>query len=137
MLARLLPKAKRISDNMRTCLLTLPIASALITSILIDSQQSYGQNTSPQAMDNVAGTITGAVRAKTADQKNSHMFVTAIPAGYRDWMLISVAHEEGNLNDIRAILGNDIVRLCKDKSFHFGRSCRHYDTAMTTQESIF
>lgn len=30
-----------------------------------------------------------------------------IPVGYRDWKLISVAHEEGNLNDIRAILGND------------------------------
>jgi hypothetical protein len=29
--------------------------------------------------------------------------------GYRDWKLISVAHEEGNLNDIRAILGNDIA----------------------------
>jgi hypothetical protein len=32
-----------------------------------------------------------------------------IPPGYRDWKLISVAHEEGNLNDIRAILGNDIA----------------------------
>ena len=30
-----------------------------------------------------------------------------------------------------------VVRLCKDKSFHFGRSWRHYDTVMTTQESIF
>jgi hypothetical protein len=30
-----------------------------------------------------------------------------IPAGYRDWRLISVAHEEGNLNDLRAIPGND------------------------------
>jgi len=30
-----------------------------------------------------------------------------IPAGYRDWRLISVAHEEGGLNDLRAILGND------------------------------
>src|SRR5262245_25160920 len=29
--------------------------------------------------------------------------------GYRDWRLISVAHEEGNLNDLRAILGNDIA----------------------------
>ena len=29
--------------------------------------------------------------------------------GYRDWKLISVAHEAGNLNDIRAILGNDIA----------------------------
>lgn len=30
-----------------------------------------------------------------------------LPPGYRDWRLISVAHEEGNLNDLRAILGND------------------------------
>ena len=32
-----------------------------------------------------------------------------IPLGYRDWRLISVAHEEGNLNDLRAVLGNDIA----------------------------
>ena len=31
------------------------------------------------------------------------------PPGYRDWRLISVAHEAGNLNDFRAILGNDIA----------------------------
>jgi len=30
-----------------------------------------------------------------------------IPPGYRDWKFISVAHEEGELNDIRVILGND------------------------------
>jgi hypothetical protein len=35
------------------------------------------------------------------------IFVTRVPPGYRDWRLISVAHEEGDLNDIRAILGND------------------------------
>jgi hypothetical protein len=29
------------------------------------------------------------------------------PPGYRGWSLISVAHEEGKLNDLRAILGND------------------------------
>jgi|SRR5580704_6104347 hypothetical protein len=32
-----------------------------------------------------------------------------IPAGYRDWKLISVAHEEGNFNDLRAQLGNDVA----------------------------
>lgn len=32
---------------------------------------------------------------------------TKLPFGYRDWRLVSVAHEEGNLNDLRAILGND------------------------------
>jgi Cytochrome P460 len=31
------------------------------------------------------------------------------PPGYRDWRLISVAHEEGKLNDLRAILGNDVA----------------------------
>src|SRR5580658_6919137 len=33
------------------------------------------------------------------------IFGIKIPLGYRDWKLISVAHEEGNLNDLRALLG--------------------------------
>ena len=37
------------------------------------------------------------------------IFVTEIPPGYRDWRLISVAQEGGDLNDIRAILGNDVA----------------------------
>ena len=44
-----------------------------------------------------------------AHDDESPSFVTAIPPGYRDWRLISVAHEGGELNDIRAILGNDIA----------------------------
>jgi putative ABC transport system permease protein len=42
-----------------------------------------------------------------ADGEAAPIFVTKIPPGYRDWRLMSVAHEEGELNDIRAILGND------------------------------
>jgi hypothetical protein len=42
-----------------------------------------------------------------ADGEAAPVFVKEIPPGYRDWRLISVAHEEGNLNDLRAILGND------------------------------
>jgi len=37
------------------------------------------------------------------------VFGITIPPGYRDWRLISVAHEEGNLNDLRALLGNDVA----------------------------
>jgi hypothetical protein len=37
------------------------------------------------------------------------IFGITIPPGYRDWKLISVAHEEGSLNDIRALLGNDVA----------------------------
>ena len=37
------------------------------------------------------------------------IFGIKIPPGYRDWRLISVAHEAGNLNDLRAVLGNDVA----------------------------
>ncbi|HYG98535.1 MAG TPA: cytochrome P460 family protein [Terriglobales bacterium] len=37
------------------------------------------------------------------------IFGIQVPPGYRDWRLISVAHEAGNLNDLRAILGNDVA----------------------------
>jgi Cytochrome P460 len=44
-----------------------------------------------------------------AEDETSPIFGVKIPAGYRDWRLISVAHEEGSLNDLRAILGNDVA----------------------------
>jgi hypothetical protein len=42
-----------------------------------------------------------------ADGEAAPIFGIKIPSGYRDWKLISVAHEAGNNNDIRAVLGND------------------------------
>jgi len=44
-----------------------------------------------------------------ADVSGAPIFVTTIPSGYRDWKLISIAHEEGNLNSIGAVLGNDVT----------------------------
>ena len=32
-----------------------------------------------------------------------------LPPAYRDWRLISVAHEEGNFNSFAAVLGNDVA----------------------------
>jgi hypothetical protein len=43
------------------------------------------------------------------DGEADPVFGVKIPPGYRDWKLISVAHEEGNLNDLRALLGNDVA----------------------------
>jgi hypothetical protein len=55
-----------------------------------------------------------------ASDKSSPIFVTQIPPGYRDWKLISVAREEGSLNDIRAILGNDVaIRTYRKGKFPF------------------
>jgi len=44
-----------------------------------------------------------------SDEDADPIFGIKIPPGYRDWTLISVAHEEGNLNDLRALLGNDVA----------------------------
>ena len=59
----------------------------------------------------MAVSVSGAMTfsAGGADDESSPIFGVKIPAGYRDWRLISVAHEEGNLNDLRAILGNDVA----------------------------
>jgi hypothetical protein len=43
------------------------------------------------------------------DEKPAAVFVDNIPDGYRDWKLISVAHEEGDLKSLGAILGNDVA----------------------------
>jgi len=53
--------------------------------------------------------IRSSSPAVAADDKGSPIFVTKIPPGYRDWRVVSVAHEAGELNDIRAVLGNDIA----------------------------
>jgi len=42
-----------------------------------------------------------------ATRESYPIYVTQIPPGYRDWPVISVAHEEGNLNSWGAILRND------------------------------
>ena len=55
----------------------------------------------------VAGAI--AFLSPRPGQADQEIYVTQIPAGYRDLKLVSVAHEEGNLNDLRAILWNDVA----------------------------
>lgn len=47
--------------------------------------------------------------ARRAKDEGSPIYGVKLPAGYRDWQLVSVAHEAGKNNDIRAILGNTIA----------------------------
>ena len=55
----------------------------------------------------MSGVVVYMARASGyANGEAAPIYGIKIPPGYRDWKLISVAHEEGNLNDIRAILGN-------------------------------
>jgi Cytochrome P460 len=65
-----------------------------------------------------AGALTFS--AGGADDESAPVFGIKIPAGYRDWRLISVAHEEGSLNDLRAILGNDVaIRAAREGTLPF------------------
>ena len=60
----------------------------------------------------VALVCVGASQAPTsqaADEAVAAISAGKLPPGYRDWRLISVAREEGSLDDIRAILGNDVA----------------------------
>jgi hypothetical protein len=75
--------------NMKSCLVTIIAASALTSSVVIVRQKAHAQNASPT--------------------ENSPNLVTEIPAGYRDWTMISVARVGGKLNDLRVKLGNDVA----------------------------
>ncbi|MGD0438467.1 MAG: cytochrome P460 family protein [Bryobacteraceae bacterium] len=58
----------------------------------------------------LAGIVASMAPASLhADDSAAPIFVTKIPPGYRDWRLISVSHEAGNLNSIGAVLGNDVA----------------------------
>jgi Cytochrome P460 len=63
------------------------------------------------AVATLAGVVALTARAPrhAAAQQAAPIFVTAIPSGYRDWRLISVAHEEGDLHSFAAVLGNDVA----------------------------
>jgi hypothetical protein len=60
------------------------------------------------------GTLTGLVAyapapAQQANRDAAQIAEGKLPPDYRDWRLISVAHEAGSLNDLRAVLGNDLA----------------------------
>ncbi len=59
------------------------------------------------ALAGVAASIAPA--SGQADGEAAPIYGVKMPPGYRDWRLIAVAHEEGKLNDLRAILGNDVA----------------------------
>jgi Cytochrome P460 len=58
----------------------------------------------------VAGVVASIAPASgQADKAAAPVFVTQIPPGYRDWTVISVAHEAGDLNSLGVKLGNDVA----------------------------
>jgi hypothetical protein len=63
--------------------------------------------------------VVAAISSASA-QSGGSVFVTKMPAGYRDWKLISVAHEEANLNSFGAVLGNEVaIKAYRDGKLPF------------------
>jgi hypothetical protein len=72
------------------------------------------------AVATLAGVVGMAAAGSRTAQEAGEVFVKRIPDGYRDWRLISVAREEGTLDDIRAILGNDAaIKAYRDGKLPF------------------
>jgi len=53
--------------------------------------------------------VLASPAAGHVDDEAAPIFGIKIPSGYRDWPVVSVAHEEGSLNDLRAVLGNGVA----------------------------
>ncbi len=70
----------------------------------------------------VAAVVVGlsASASGQGDGEAVPIFGIKIPPGYRDWRLVSVAHEEGNLHSFAAILGNDVaIKAYRDGKLPF------------------
>lgn len=57
----------------------------------------------------LAGVAAYLMEPGEADEKSAPIYLTKMPSGYHDWSLVSVAHEEGNLHSLGAVLGNDVA----------------------------
>ena len=53
------------------------------------------------------GTAAVIAAPRQTDGEAAPIHGIKVPAGYRDWQLISVAREDGNFSQLRAQLGND------------------------------
>jgi hypothetical protein len=54
-------------------------------------------------------TACQAAESPRAARDASPIYGITLPPGYRDWPLVTVAREEGTLDDLRAVLGNDVA----------------------------
>src|SRR5262245_24972204 len=96
------------TESFKENVITLSIV-VLVGVFAIVKLKVEAQDSNPQASKNAETTLASLDKARTNSAESSAVYVTEIPPGYRDWKVVSVAHEAGDLNDIRVMLGNDIA----------------------------
>ena len=73
------------------------------------------------AVATLAGSVVYTVPAfGQADKTSAPIYLSKMPSGFRDWRLISVAHEAGTLNSLGAMLGNDVaIKAYREKTLPY------------------
>jgi len=70
------------------------------------------------AVATVASVI--ALVSVSGQETQNSIYVATMPSGYRDWQWVSSAHEEGNLNSLGAVLGNDVaIKAYRERTLPF------------------
>jgi hypothetical protein len=80
--------------NTKYYFLTVVASLTLAGSIAVPGRKAHAQNAASVTADDIISANPIQVNAL----QGAPIFMTQMPAGYRDWRLKSVAHEEGNLN---------------------------------------
>ena len=88
----------------RVLFLSCGLSAIVMAGVATSKAFSSGQDNGTQAPPSMAA--QRAVAAAQADIEKA-IVVTTIPQGYRDWKFVSAAHEAGELNDIRVVIGNE------------------------------
>jgi hypothetical protein len=85
------------------------VAGVIMASVAASvAPSSSGQDNKTQPNSGMtAGKATADAQTEADSKHAKQIIVTTIPPGYRDWKFISAAHEAGELNDIRVVIGND------------------------------
>jgi len=84
-----------------SCFVAVVAVAGIVTWI---TPSSSGQDNKGQVN---TGMAAGKGTSDTTRPDSKQVIVTTIPPGYRDWRFVSAAHEAGELNDIRVVIGND------------------------------
>jgi hypothetical protein len=98
---------KPLTDSQLRRVVRLPTSARICAARHGKGEQMKRIASLAVVMTTVGIAVSVAPSVGGADASAPPIYVTKIPAGYRDWKLVSVAHEEGELKDIRAILANE------------------------------
>lgn len=68
----------------------------------------------------VALSLSGLAEAESVSSEASPIYGVTLPDGYRQWPLIAPAQEAAPLNELRAVLGNEVaIKAYADKTLPF------------------